>query len=345
MSNLHRLSNPITFMIPKGLLDARRYVHDRLSDYTRALTTSEDAIGKADRSRYGSLLPSIYHMCRKVNVSDSLKDHQVLLISGLLPNATAVLIWMMHHLIADPVLLSKVRAEIDHFIRDSNAGKPEGSIDLAAAELHCSDLMATWYEVLRFHGNFSHARFVHDDTVVADENVLKKDSIILAPQRLYHFDREVWGPDAGQFRPERFLFEDGGVNHRLAKSIHVFGLFGALCPGRYLALHALISMVIKILVTFEIRHATETELKMPKNSSFAAIGVGLPDGDVEVILRRNANYGPIKILYDNIGTSNWRPGLDLEGLGAVYCRDCVLIGGFVVLCKVMHYSEESLVDI
>jgi cytochrome P450 len=207
--------------------------------------------------------------------------------------------WMIHHLLADPALMAQVMGELDEFIHSSG-----GAIDLAKGPEACPHLYALWYEVLRFHGGFTIGRYVHEDTTLAGEYLLKKGSFLLAPLRPHHFDREIWGPDVDIFDPGRFLTEEGALDYGPTKHLRVYGLFGSLCPGRFLAVHFAVVGIIRILLAFDISPVKQPHVA-PDECKDTLVGLVTPAWDVEVDLGRpTTDHGAVRIIYDNIGQSS-----------------------------------------
>lgn len=54
-------------------------------------------------------------------------------------------------------------------------------------------------------------RVAAKDTVIAQQVVPKGTTVILAPAAI-NVSKELWGEDADDFRPERWLNEDGRAN-------------------------------------------------------------------------------------------------------------------------------------
>jgi cytochrome P450 len=116
----------------------------------------------------------------------------------------------------------------------------------------CPLLLATWFEVLRSHGGFSLGRYVHEDTMLAGKYLLKKGSYVLAPLRPHHSDRQIWGPTVDEFLPGRFLKEDRSLDELQRRKLRVYGVFGTLCPGRYLAVHMAMALTVRLLLAFDM---------------------------------------------------------------------------------------------
>ncbi|KAL3294061.1 cytochrome P450 [Colletotrichum asianum] len=190
-------------MIDKKALTAREFVRKRFQ-----------AVGPGSQTEPGDTTNFHRHI-RKLCESHGTgpktwNGHQLLLISGLEPNLTAAVTWMLIHLLdGDGHLSTSVRNEADSFVE-----KSDGEIDLCRVSDECPLLQATWYEVLRFYGTFTLGRHVRDkgDAVIASGYTLERGTFVLTPWRLHHFDRVVWDEDSEVFGPRRFLYARGRVD-------------------------------------------------------------------------------------------------------------------------------------
>ncbi|KAK3902108.1 cytochrome P450 [Staphylotrichum tortipilum] len=102
------------------------------------------------------------------------------------------------------------------------------------------------------------------------------------PSRVVHQDVGLWGADAGEFEPRRFLAENRG---KRAKDVcfRAFGGGKTLCPGRHFATNEVLAVVAVFVARLEMRVAGGGEWVMPtgEGTNVAAV-VMEPDGDVEV---------------------------------------------------------------
>ncbi|KAI8304943.1 hypothetical protein K4K61_005753 [Colletotrichum sp. SAR11_59] len=230
-------------MIDKKALTAREFVRKRFQ-----------AVGPGSQTEPGDTTNFHRHI-RKLCESHGTgpktwNGHQLLLISGLEPNLTAAVTWMLIHLLdGDGHLSTSVRNEADSFVE-----KSDGEIDLCRVSDECPLLQATWYEVLRFYGTFTLGRHVRDkgDAVIASGYTLERGTFVLTPWRLHHFDRVVWDEDSEVFGPRRFLYARGRVDDGSARKLRAFGVFESLCPERFLAVHVAMAFVVRLLVGFEV---------------------------------------------------------------------------------------------
>lgn len=284
--NIQALNNPAKFAIDKKILASRQFVRDRLQGFSFEEFAKRAGVSSAETTNE-TFLARVRSLCLAHGAAaEGWTDYQLLLIAGLGPNVMAASTWMFHHLLASPPRLVAVRQEIDDFVARS-----QGSIDLADIPEACPLLLATWHEVLRFHGGFTIGRFVHEDTTLAGKYLLKKGSFALAPLRPHHRDPRVWGDDADEFSPERFLREGGTFDDSRRKHLRVYGLFGTLCPGRFLAVHMAMALTVRLLLAFELApiggaHAIPSERK----DTIAGLPTPAWDADVELRRRDNERY-------------------------------------------------------
>ncbi|KAK8099631.1 uncharacterized protein PG998_012872 [Apiospora kogelbergensis] len=296
--NVRALNNPTTWFIDKSFLESRRIVRERLA---QSLSFEEDpAQGERDRQEnHGrkddeGLLDRLRTLCRDHGAPpEGWIDYQLLLIAGLGPNIMGAATWLVYHILHDQHLSASVRREIDHLHEESR----ESAIDLSEVPATCPLLYATWLEVLRFHGTFTLGRWVHEDTTLAGTYHLPKASYALAPLTPHHFDRAVWGNDADEFRPERFLKKDGTFDPDVKKKLRVFGLFGSVCPGRFLATNMAMTLAIRLFSTFDMTCRPGEEFVLPSERKDTVVGLASPDREIFMCVTRRKLAGRLRITW------------------------------------------------
>lgn len=142
-------------------------------------------------------------------------------------------------------------AQLYEVVDDSSS--PSLILHLDRIRDSCPLLVATWHELLRIYGDPPVARGVSEYTLFDGRYQLEQGSMIMTLIHLHNFDRGIWGEDVNEFRPRRFLQENGQVAKDLVKHLNVFGLPGMhQCPGRHLGYTMTLSILAKALLSFDI---------------------------------------------------------------------------------------------
>lgn len=128
----------------------------------------------------------------------------------------------------------------------------------------------------------------------------------MTPIHLHNYAGDVWGVDVKVFRPSRFLRDNGEVDDDLVKHLDVFGLPGMhQCPGRYLSLNITLSLVIKALLSFEMKPQDGDALEkgvVPKRKE-TMLGLPAIGHDPRIVVRRREGIESVRVGFENV-----RPG-------------------------------------
>lgn len=204
-------------------------------------------------------------------------------IAFILPAASAPF-WMLLLVYSYPGLLDEIRKELDAIL--INTVDNNGLIrylDITSLKTNCRLLTSTFQEVLRYRSMGLTVRLVMEDTVLNGQWLLKKDSMVQIPSRVFHTDSTLWGTDVDKFNPRRFM-NDGEQKAKRPNpaAFRAFGGGTTLCPGRHFATNQGLAMVSMFIMRYEMT-PTKGEWSMPTtiNTSLGA-GVMQPDTDVEV---------------------------------------------------------------
>lgn len=159
----------------------------------------------------------------------------------------------------------------------------ENDPDMHVLLNNCPHLDAMWFETMRLYNATSAVREATSPCIVGGKTIRVGDQIV-APFRQFHTNPDIFGGDALNFRPERFL-EDRGLSRK--KGYAPFGGGYTYCPGRLFAQREIYLFVALTLRTINMRlvprqggaRVPQADMKTP---SPAAIG---PDEDVIVRLQ------------------------------------------------------------
>jgi len=160
-------------------------------------------------------------------------------------NVHKVTFWIFAYLIHTPGLLEAIREETTRGIIDD-------TLDVRYLTEKCPRLEAIFLEVLRLKMSTSLMRYVTSPTLIGGK-LLEMGHNVMVPYRQLHFDKDVWGENVAEFDPERFLKQK-----HLARSpsYRPFGGGQHLCPGRFLARHAVFNFVALVLARYDVGLAT-----------------------------------------------------------------------------------------
>lgn len=210
---------------------------------------------------------------------------------GFNSNAAITAFWLLNNIYSRPDLLAEIREEVR-----SGAVIAPGTISYAKLKENCPLIASVLRETMRTGAPMTSARWIQEDTVIADTYLLRKGSVVQAVGGLMHSDPEVWGPDVDSFNPRRFLGSQFG--HKAtgenvqgkAPQVHAaafrgFGGGASMCPGRYFAQMELVSLAAVIVSGWDLLPPEGQEQvgwNPAKDEKKFTLAVTKPIGDINV---------------------------------------------------------------
>ncbi|KAI0440054.1 cytochrome P450 [Xylaria telfairii] len=202
--------------------------------------------------------------------------------------------WLLWHVYSDPMLLHEVRAELEGLAVDAPdpLGDKTRNLDLSLL-LHATVLQSVLKETLRVRTISPAVRFCLEDHLLEGKYLLKKGALVIVPQPLHHSSTSVWGEDADQFDPRRFMPSRKGAKGEKGYDHAAFRAFGGghtLCPDRHFSAAEMVAFVAMMVLRFDMvptkggKWAAPTCKKTPMVASLQ-----IPDEDVEVEVRTRDN--------------------------------------------------------
>lgn len=150
---------------------------------------------------------------------------------------------MINYLLHNPREMELVRQEI------APAFQGDRLADASYLFEKTPKLETIWHETLRMYSHATSARAIKEDTMIGGR-ILRKDHRVMMPNRVLHFDKQVWGPDADSFRPQRF--ENKSNDLTKSSSWRPFGGGKSMCTGRYVARHVSFMFIAMLLRRFDV---------------------------------------------------------------------------------------------
>lgn len=139
---------------------------------------------------------------------------------------------MTWRLVTSPETLSYVKTEIEES-QDCN-----GTFDIEYEDLKRHPRKtATLYETLRLHPSIPKniRRAVADDVLPNGGPRIERGDIVLYSDWTMGRNKSVWGPDAQEFIPSRWIDENGSVLRQSPSKAHFFSAGPRACLGSTLA--------------------------------------------------------------------------------------------------------------
>jgi cytochrome P450 len=198
-------------------------------------------------------------------------------------NSAPMTYWLVSYVYSIPGLKERLRDEVGVLVRretttaaaDGHEGHDVATVDLSRLEKECPLLVSCYRETLRLCNSSVSIRRVMEDTTISDGKgrsyVLKKGVDVHVPAGVSHVRPEVWGDNAAEFVPDRFLDKNmavgvgvgattangsaaaGEAMKRKRKAAYIpFGGGQHLCPGRNFALAEILGFMTTVLTGFEI---------------------------------------------------------------------------------------------
>lgn len=188
-------------------------------------------------------------------------------------NTIPNLFWFFVHVFSRPDVVERISAEIEAVATFTNTEEGRvATIKAKTIDKECPFLHACYRETLRLYVHNVGVRRTMKETSIKDaqgrEYLLKKGINVQWSSSLTHLLQSVWGEDAYEFKPERFLNVSSQEEKRRRGANIPFGGGKYLCPGRNFALAESLGFIGVLATGFEV-----TGVQVP-DSEDPPIGTG-----------------------------------------------------------------------
>jgi len=189
---------------------------------------------------------------------------------------SGLLSFALYYMMKDPAILQKAYQEVDAVLTDEVPSYKQ-VLDLKYIKMILNEALRLWPTAPGF------GLCAKEDTVIGGKYLIKKgqDVGILLPQ--LHRDKEAWGEDAEQFRPERFA----DPSKIPAAAFKPFGNGQRACIGMQFALHEATLVLGMILQHFELDDFSNYQLKISQTLT-------LKPGDFHIRVRARERAYPLR---------------------------------------------------
>lgn len=203
---------------------------------------------------------------------------------GILANTIPSAFFMICRVYSDAERLGDIRRELEANCVTKDSRRKSWKLNILAMRQRAHLLHANFQELLRVHAMGAGARYVREDIMLNNQYLLKKGMIVQMPMAIMHSDSRIWGPDAGSFRPERFLKQEDTSKDSKSQSVayRPFGGGASLCPGRHFVTLEVMALTALMVLRFDITPLNgHWQIPNQKQESLAT-NVFPPESDVRV---------------------------------------------------------------
>ncbi|KAH0837551.1 hypothetical protein AYO21_05039 [Fonsecaea monophora] len=165
---------------------------------------------------------------------------------------------ILYNLLRYPDTMRKLREEIEEFEKQGRCGNPAVSFKESQEMPY---LQAVMKEALRMHPatGLPLWRVVPEGGVEICGQFFPEGTTIGLNSWCAHYNEDIWGPDAKQFRPERWIEaeKEGGEKLRRMDAYYLpFGLGARTCIGRHISFLEMSKLIPQLVrrFNFELEH-------------------------------------------------------------------------------------------
>jgi cytochrome P450 len=170
---------------------------------------------------------------------------------GTLSNTVPAIFWMIFDIFSRPELLEEVRDQVAQYAVQVDA-QGVHTIDLAEIKEKCPLLVSAFQEMLRLRSNTVPIRVLYEDTILNDKYLLKAGGILQMPAHAINRDETIWGSDADEYDPHRFVKINQSDSRKKANGFLSFGTSPHVCPGRHFATGEILALTAMLVLRYDI---------------------------------------------------------------------------------------------
>jgi cytochrome P450 len=227
------------------------------------------------------------------------------IMHGATSNTIPTLYWLATFIFLRLKLVEELRTDALALLGDkSDTGKGIVEIPVSRIEETCPLLVSCWKEAIRLASQPITVRRVARDFELADPDTgrqyfFRKGADVMLPATVLHRLPSVWGADADEFNPRRFMAasksEEDEANKKRRGAYMPFGGGKHMCPGRHFALAEILGLMTALILGYEIVGLKEENVEMANAKVGEAIAKPTAAGQGgKVQLRRRTGWEEVE---------------------------------------------------
>jgi unspecific monooxygenase len=251
-------------------IDKRNAHHLQYVDKLLDDIIAERRAGEPDESDLLGIMLHTPHPETGARLDDLNIRHQILtfLVAGH-ETTSGALSFALYYLSRNPGVLAKAQAEVDEILGPDVDTEPtfEQVAKFRYLRRVLDEGLRLWPTAPAF------ARSPRETTVLSTGHTMRPEDWTIVILPMMHRDKSVWGEDAEEFDPDRFLPENS--RGRPPHTYKPFGTGERSCIGRQFALHEAILVLARMLHRYDIAGDPAYELEIAERLTLMPTGFEL----------------------------------------------------------------------
>jgi len=199
-----------------------------------------------------------------------LRDTAMNLLFAGRDTTAQTLSWAFFHLLMNKGLVSKIRSEAVKVLGDE---QDDSALTVTYANhKHFIWSNAIIFETLRLHPSVPKNGKVAlgADKIPGGPTIQAGDTVRWSDWQMGR-DSSIWGPDCGEFKPERWIDETGRIKQFGQFKFHAFNGGPRLCLGMNLAIFEAVKVIVEVFKDFELEFEHGWLENVPKSETIEGI--------------------------------------------------------------------------
>lgn len=215
-------------------------------------------------------------------------------------NTIPTLFWTIHDIYCRPELLEDIRQEVStKAVQRSRDADTSFVLDITALQTQCHILLSALQETQRTRHAQVGMRMVIEDTLIDGKYFLKKGTALHLPAKSIHRDPSIWGSDAPEYDPYRFVpgYTGEPKTKVMPTAFLPWGSAPWLCPARQFAATEILIIVALMVLRVDLSPVDREWEKQPATKSISIATLPHPKEDMRFkVSERREGIGSWSVL-------------------------------------------------
>ncbi|PLW48676.1 hypothetical protein PCANC_15462 [Puccinia coronata f. sp. avenae] len=273
------LYEKINFRVGKKMERSCGTIHDyayTLIDERLSKISSDDDFtnGETFQNDFLGLMMAVYRQRGYDLNREELRDAALGFLLAARDATAQALSWCFFHLLMNKDVICRIREEADQLLGTYPSHQGRVTHD------NYKQFTATYsalLETIRLHPPVPKSlKFAKADDLIPGGPTIEAGDCVLWSDWQMARDPEIWGPDCGQFKPDRWIDESGKIQNFSHFKFHAFNGGPRLCVGMNMALFVNVKTIVEIIHNFDLEFSEGWLENVPKSEDLSGIETAYP---------------------------------------------------------------------